>query len=168
MTGKDFDVKKSLEYRWRKQILCICGIIALVGVVCTPLLSISIGSGSRIPGRASFRIILSALIISVLPFVIFHGYKMGQLCNRWKDLPAYSVRLEVPTLSYFYKRTLYYQVSFVREDRKRVTTRTSPIFQSGPLAKFKVGDYNNQEVWILYDEEKNRAYLIDKVENVNK
>ncbi|MCH5156310.1 MAG: hypothetical protein J1G02_00360 [Clostridiales bacterium] len=84
------------------------------------------------------------------------------------NCPAYRVTLDKPHGSYLYRGgVLYYTVEF-QTDSGRVTMDTTAIFATyGWLVPFKMSDYNNKDVYVLYDKNNAKVYVIDLVDRID-
>ena len=93
-----------------------------------------------------------------MPFFIPSGYKMRYLLKNYQNFKLYEVKLD--NISVGLRGQVSYYVTFVHEG-KRKNISTNACF-SGVMSDFTVEEYNNKKVLVLYDDKKEKVYVIRK------
>ena len=97
--------------------------------------------------------------IIFLPFVLYNLYRYWELVANYQKYTVHSVVLSQPHTSMLYKNSVYFTVVI----EGRAAADTSPLFSDSWLSVFTLDEYAGKTVRVLYDEEKGKVYLIDKV-----
>ena len=169
------EIEKSYEYRWRKYQLKLNGI---VGAICSGviflILLITLLSILNLPvekSQTSRAIVISCVIMVLcfLPFLgicLFYKSKMIYLKKNCAKMKAYVTRLDTVATSYWYPRNIYYEVT-LKDENKNVIGKvpTNPLFSSAFFSIFSPEEVNNEYVVVLFDKEKEKAYVIRKAKS---
>ena len=155
-------IKCSLSARWHRHNLITYGIVSLIYAVIMFfiaafaalehgdfLLSISITGG-----------IFLVFVIAVSPFVIYEIYSYKKL---FKDIDKYELceaRLDKPSMSYWLRGAVYYNLYFQLSDYVNVSKATRAMWSSSPFAPNQFEYYNNKTVEVAYDRESDRLVVI--------
>lgn len=160
------EIQNSVEYRWRKSLrnrtLALWGVIAGITIFMALFMgltrdlemlwiSLCVGLG------------LSVLYgVVCLPFAIYYGCQMRRLVKHYPEWTAHEAVLDMLSVSYAYKRSMYYTVK-ITEGGKTRKVCTHACF-GGAYSAFPVEEYSNQRVVGVYDEEKDVFYVVKKAE----
>ena len=159
------DIKNSVEYRWRlssiKWLLVLWAVIGVVMLVVS-LITYLYDMENIDLSIQIWLIVVGIYSVILLPFVLFYGYKMLYLLKHYGEFASYEVTLDNVSTSYAYKGAVYYKVT-INEGGRTIKVDTNPYFSSGVFAPFALEDYNNKRVVGLYDSEKDKFYIIKKV-----
>ncbi|MBQ8254321.1 MAG: hypothetical protein IJY94_02315, partial [Clostridia bacterium] len=113
------------------------------------LLSISIAGG-----------VFLFFLLAISPFVIYEIYSYKRL---FKDIDKYELceaKLDKPSLSYWLRGAVYYNLYFQLSDYVNVSKETRAMWSSSPFAQNQFEYYNNKTVEIAYDRESDRLIII--------
>lgn len=163
-----FDVRESCEYQFRKKQIKL----VLKYYVIVPLISIILGVGyflfkssnqSILKVLPTFMVLMLIIFgLPMLPFLIVYYIKLKYLENNYQNFKVYKTVLDKPFLSYDYRRALYYIVTLEIDGESKVVN-TSPMFTSSPYLKLlPLEEFNNKEVYVWYDDQKDKVYIIEK------
>lgn len=118
---------------------------------------------------------LFSLVFLSLIVMLFFGIplicllcKHRSIVNNYKKYDVYEVVLDVRKRARFtgYNRdgrAYYYIITFTTKNNQTITTKTRALWSDGPLPVFDIRHYDNQKVKILYDEQKDKVYVLGKV-----
>ena len=159
-------VKNGIECRWRMRQIKTYGCLFLLIPVFTLVIAMFSATGAKldfddfaetIGWSTGYMLILYSIIW--LPFVLYNLYRYWQLINNYADYTVHTVVLDKPHTSFLYKNAVYFTVSVPGHGY----VDTSPIFSDGLFSSFTLDEYAGKTVRVLYDAEKQKVYLIDKV-----
>lgn len=92
-------------------------------------------------------------------FAGYSWYKIISLFKKYEKLPIYEVILDDFSTSYFYRGAVYYKVNInCNGIIKKVDT--NPYFSNSFMSVCCPSEYNNKKVVGLYDEKKDKLYVI--------
>ena len=94
---------------------------------------------------------------------LFYFGKIRYLLKNYQKFASDEVVLDRVSTSYVYRGAIYYTVT-VNCDGASKNVDTNPYFSSHFASKFNCEDFNNKKVVGLYDEEKNKFYIVKKVD----
>lgn len=159
------EIKKSIEYRWRKtSLFWLVGIWVITTVVMFfALVLSSLGEMKYITLYLEVWLIVAAIYSALfLPFVAYYGYKMLYLLKHFKKFSLYEVILDNVSTSHVYRGAVYYTV-IINVDGALKQVCTNPYFSSRISSNFAIEDYNKKKVIGLYDSQLDKFYIIEKV-----
>lgn len=164
-------IKNSVEYKWRRYqfiIYIITWLAMAVIMFGVPLLLLCISKNhdTFIDGVKIWAGVVGFMALLFAPYAVFSYSKMRYILNNYQYFNAYEVVLDKVSTSYLYRGAVYYTVSVVNSEGVLKTVNTNPYFSDLPLSKFKCGNYNNKKVVGLYDEEKEKFYIVNLVDEV--
>ena len=163
--------KKGAECRWRRYNMITSLVIsAILLVIIAPIIILT----ATIPPQVDMSALIPGCVVFVLivfvPFVGLFIYNYAcyrRVISAAGKCPAYRVTLDKPHGSYLYRGCVYYTVEF-QTDNGRVKIDTTPIFATyGWLVPFEMSDYNNKDVYVLYDKDREKVYVIDLVDKID-
>ncbi len=163
----EINIKESCEYKWRmhqvKLYAILCGITAIVSFVLSLLALIEFEDAAKAFENFAMTFAVCVIIFCgvFIPFIIYYYSKARYLIKNYENFTLHTVMLDRPSTSWQYRGSIYYSVMIEAEDGRHQVD-TSPIFSNGFYGLFDLGEYNNQSVRVLYDSERDRAYVIDK------
>lgn len=160
------EIKNSVEFQWRKSQVKIYLVIWLIIVCLTifiPFIDFVSDSELLISGIVSWLCTIGFLGLFFWSFSIFSYSKMRYLLKNYKKFNSYEVILDKVSTSYAYRCAIYYTV-IVNNDGLSTKVDTNPYFSSSLMSKFSCEDYNNKKVVGLYDNKKNKFYIIKRVD----
>ena len=159
------EIKDSVEYQWRKsQIKTLLGVWIFVAVISLFLPIIYASRDLKLLGLG-MSVWLVCLLCYGLLFgggILFYFLKNRYLLKNYQKFQCYEVVLDRVSTSYMYTRSISYTVDIVDEGTVKAVD-TNPYFSSSFFAKFDPDDYNNKKVIGLYDDERNKFYIVKKV-----
>ncbi len=161
MTIDSIDIKQSCEYRWRMYHFKMAWIVLALAFLFAFI-------GASVTAKGNFEVVLLTMCIVVgmylvcyLPFALYYLTKANSLVNNYKNYSLHQVELTNVKTSFWYRYSVYYTVTItVNGVQKEVNTNS--IFSNAWFSPVKLDDYNNQKVWVLYDQEKDKAYVVGK------
>ena len=157
------EIKKSVEYGWRKQQAMIFLFVILIIVVIT-LFIVLVSCLNYILLGLQIWIGITLLYSLIFgPFALFYLYKMRYLLRNYSKFNSYEVMLDNVSTSIWYRGAVYYTVNIV-DNGRRVSVDTNPYFSNMVFSKFILGDFNNIKVIGLYDSYIEKFYLIKRVD----
>ena len=157
------EIKKSVEYGWRKQQAMIFLFVILIIVVIT-LFIVLVSCLNYILLGLQIWIGITLLYSLIFgPFALYYLYKMRYLLKNYSKFNSYEVMLDNVSTSIWYRGAVYYTVSIV-DNGRRVSVDTNPYFSNMVFSKFILGDYNNKKVIGLYDSNIEKFYIIKRVD----
>ena len=157
------DIKDSIDYQWRlfqiKGYLIIWGIISVIPLLSGVIISLD-----------NLEFLLSSLLIAVIFMVALglyfgsfsiHAYiKNKYLVKNFKNFKCYKVKLDEPSNSKLYRYSTYYSVNLIDDGITKIVN-TNPFFSStSKIKKFNLKNFHNKTVIGLYDNIKNKFYVI--------
>ncbi len=156
------EIKNSVEYQWRKgninQYLIIWLIVSIVTLI-VPLIEITINLEFVWMGFLMW-LIWSFFMGLLFGSLAFFEYRKNQyLLKNYKNFSIYEVLLDNFATSIGYKSCVYYKVKIDVFGCMKIVD-TNPYFSDSIFSKFSPEDYNNKKVIGLYDEYKNKFYII--------
>ena len=159
-------VKYGIECRWRmRQVKTHCCLLLSIPLF-TLFAALFSTEGKSFDPSTTWEIIGAtvgymsiAYGIIFLPFVAYNLYRYLELVRNYEKYSVHSVVLSQPHTSMLYKNSVYFTVSI----DSRAAADTSPLFSDSWLSVFTLNEYAGSTVRVLYDEEKGKVYLIDKV-----
>lgn len=156
------DIKNSVEYRWRKQLvqtyLLIWLLIAIVSFSFSLIMDTT--NHSLLGPGLIISLVWSALTGAIcLPFALHSYRKMAYLLKNYPHFHAYEVVLDQVSTSYAYRHSLFYTVTINDNGTKR-QAETNPCFSSSFFSDITCEEYNNRHVVGLYDPQLNKFYII--------
>ena len=165
--------KNGAECRWRKYNMVTSVAIACIFLlIFTPIFILL----ATVPPQVDLGALITVCVIFVLmvfgPFggiFIYQYVCYRRVINAATKCPVYRVTLDNPHGSYLYRGgVIYYTVEF-ETDGGRVKIDTTAIFATyGWFVPFEMSEYNNKDVYIMYDSEREKVYVIDLVEKIDK
>ncbi len=166
MKIEDIDIKQSCEYRWRmyhfKLICVIFAIIVsimLVALVCSLPADFNPKLGKILAISLGVPFVIYLLVFA--PFAIYYFVQANYLVKNYKSFSLHQVELTQIKTSYGHRSSNYYTVQMdVNGVQKSVDT--SPMFSGAFFSPVNLEDYNNQKVWALYDQQKDKVYIVGK------
>ncbi len=160
------DVRQSCEYRWRisqmKTYLAILLAVVVLSFFGTLLGSLG-AQTSQMAGEVfawAFGVCVAVFCLPFVPVVLYSWLMVRYLVNNHGKFLLFEAKLEHPSTSFSYKRAIYYSVT-VKSGRTSFRADTNPLFSNAGVCPLE--EYNNARVRLWYDEEKGKAYVIDKV-----
>ncbi len=160
------EIKNSVEFQWRKSQVKSYLVIWLIIVCLTIFIPVIICASDDellISGIVSWLCTIGFLGLFFWPFSIFSYSKMRYLLKNYQKFNSYEVVLDKVSTSYAYRRAIYYTV-IVNDEGLSKKVDTNPYFSSSLLSKFSCEDYNNKKVVGLYDDKKNKFYIVKRVD----
>ena len=159
-------VKSSIECRWRlKQAKTYAFIFLIIPIFVLASASFS-ASGSTLDALSLWEVIggslgytLIAYGLVFLPIIIYQLYRRQQIINNYPKYTVHTVVLDKPHTSWVYKNSVYFTVMI----NGNTSVDTAPLFSDSWLSSFTLEEYSGKTVRVLYDAEKRKVYLIDKV-----
>lgn len=165
--------KNGAECRWRKYQMKLHAVIgAIMLLIITPLLIIPFANLSpHVDTDVIISIAVFIFIIADCPFVAFIIYNYvcyKRIISAVDKCPVYRVTLDKPHGSYYYRGgVVYYTVEF-QTDEGNVKLDTAAIFATyGWFVPFEMQEYNNKDVYVLYDKDRESIYVIDLVDKIH-
>lgn len=163
------EIKESVEYQWRiaqtRIFLALFGIMSLFGFIVVTIVC----SRIKLPIEEVLKYFLIAMlateiffVVLFFPSVLFYYLKAKRLITTYSEYKSYVVTLDKPSTSYSYRGAVYYTVH-IRDDKISKLVETNPYFSSSFFSKFELEEYNNKTVVGLYDEKKDKFYILKKV-----
>lgn len=107
-------------------------------------------------------------IIVFLIYLLYNVSGYREILRCVGKLPICKVRLTNPQRKWFYRRgqlTYYFTVK-IETENGTFEAKTDPMFAIGLIAPIRLHDYENQEVYVYFDEEERKVYVIDLVGNL--
>lgn len=163
-------LKNSIDAKWRVhqvKVFLYFSLFILVVIILVSLFGIVSHSESL---TDYFEVFIQTVGVTVLvyalflaPFIIYYLYKYFKIINNQSEYEIYTVTLDNPTTSYFYRGAIYYTVKFTRGSGNKVTLDTKPCFSSGIFSKFPLEEYNNKKVEIIYYPDLDEIIVLGKV-----
>ena len=159
-------VKNGIECRWRMRQIKTYGCLFLLIPLFTLFIAMLSAPGAKlnpddiaeaVGWSTGYMLILYSIIW--LPFVLYNLYRYRQLINNYANYTVHTVVLDKPHTSFLYKNSVYFTVCV----GGKTTVDTAPLFSDGLFSAFTLEEYAGKTVRVLYDEEKGKVYLIDKV-----
>lgn len=154
-------VKGAIECRWRLRQIIICGIIWLGVVAMAAIVELLMGIGENV--RISLQVTgVFALVygVMILPFFVYSLWQYLTIIKNWQRYELHEVTLNNPSISYAYRRSVYYTVGFLAEDGELTVCKTRPIWSSAFYAAYAVEDYHDKKVDVLYDPKADRLVVL--------
>ena len=159
------EIKDSIEYQWRKQqinmLLMVWLFIAVITLFIPLITTINylefLGFGMLI---WLCCIGFVGLILGV--FILFYCFNNRYLLKNYKNFNSYEVVLDRVSTSYTYKYSIYYTIKIVDNGITKMLD-TNPYFSNSFFSKFPPDDFNNKKVIGLYDNYKEKFYILKKV-----
>ncbi|MBR6637286.1 MAG: hypothetical protein IKK96_00340 [Lachnospiraceae bacterium] len=164
------DVKKTLDCVFIRKTIKV-GLIFLAIAELFTYISIMIQYRENI-----MKGFISATVPGVM-FLIFFAIpciccfcKYRSIVNNYKNYDVYEVVLDTPKWVKFQGgrggRAYRYIVTFTTKHNQTITTKTSALWSDGVFSVFDKRDYDNKKVKILYDEQKDKVYVLGKVKRI--
>ncbi len=159
------EIKNSVEFQWRKsQIRSSLGIWFIIAIL-TSIIPIIVGVrdfeflGVSI---VTWLCAIGFLGLFFLSSALFYYNKIRYLLKNYQRFNSHEVILDKVSTSYAYRRAIYYTVT-VHDEGVSKNVATNPYFSSSFMSKFTCEDFNNKKVVGLYDDERNKFYIVKKV-----
>jgi len=105
-------------------------------------------------------IIVGAFSLIFIPFILYFVYQYFNLFSDPHGYTIFETVLDSPSTSFLYKGSIYFQISFVTTDGRRITKDTKPMWSDLPIHKFSLSDYNNKKIKMAYSIEKDKLIVI--------
>ena len=159
-------VAKGTEARWYRFYLKFSLVWLAILAVLGGLMFALAKNIKDLDGYTAFLFGIAVLIYIIYLLYNVSGYREILLCVG--KLPICKVKLTNPQRKWFYRRgqwTYYFTVKIETENGV-FETKTKPMFAIGLVAPVHLGDYENQDVYVYFDEEKRKVYVIDLVKNL--
>lgn len=160
------DIKDSVESQWQKSQIKLClyiwGIISILTLF-VPLIG-SISDFSLLPTGMLIWIcwiFLIGLLFGIR--ILYYHHKVKYLLKNYKKFSCHEVVLDNFSTSILYKNSIFYSVK-INEGNQEKIVNTNPYFSNFSLAKLLPSEYNGKKVLGLYDDSKDKFYIIKKVE----
>lgn len=155
-------VKGSAEARWRLNQIKMYGITLLVVAFLVAAFTLIRSTDTVHIGILweSYGITMAILACVLLPFILFDLWHYAKIVIGWQHYERYTVLLDRPGTSGIYRGAVYYTVTFTAKDGETVTMDTKPLWSSGVFALFRLEEYNNKQVDILYDPNQGRIVVL--------
>lgn len=162
-------VKQSPQCRYYKINLMVSSIIfgfLVLFMSMSFLLPFAVAGGDNPDGvMLTFGLVFEMILAAVfIPFIVYYVVRYRRVLSSVGKLPIYRVTLDKPQGSYWF-RTIYYTVSF-NHDGQNVTVDTTALFSPFVwLWGIPMNEYNNKDVYVYYDAERESVYVIGKVDD---
>ena len=159
------EIKKSVEYQWRKhQINLLLITYLFIGIITLFIPFIYSTIDLKFLGIGMLAWLGCLVFIGIIfgGFILFYLLKIRYLIKNYQNFNSYEVILENLSTSFAYKGSIYYTVKIVNEGVTK-TVETNPYFSSLLFSKFTPEDFNNKKVSGLHDEINEKFYIIKKV-----
>jgi len=164
------DVKKTLDcVLIRKQIKIVSIFFVIFELI---LLITLISEHSGDIKETLFSIVFFSVVVVLffgIPLICF-SCKHRSIVNNHENYDEYEVILDTPKWVKFQGgrggRAYYYIVTFTTKNNQTITTKTSALWSDGVFPVFDKRDYDNKKVKILYDEQKDKVYVLGKVKKL--
>lgn len=163
--------KNSVECRYRKyqfRFLAILGAI-IIAIYSVPTIAVEIAYRTSNHIGLTMLVVIDVIYICVfLPFVLYQYICYRQVIRVADKCSVYRVTLDKPHGSLLYRdASIYYTVRFDTEDGA-VSLDTTALFSTKDwFAPILMEDYNNKDVYVLYNKDTQSVYVLDLVENIN-
>ena len=159
------EIKNSVEYQWRKNQVKLYLLIWLV-IVCVTIIPIIASIRDfdlLVVGIVSWLIVVVVFGLLFGTFALISYGKMRYLLKNYQRFNSYEVVLDKVSTSYAYRGAVYYTVTVNYEGLSK-NADTNPYFSSLAMSKFTCEEFNNKKVVGLYDDERNKFYVVKKVD----
>ena len=159
-------LKNSVEYQWQMWYCKMSIWIFLVLFVATTIVPIAEGIAnpeSVLLGFVVWLCMMAFIAIVCLCISLFYYCKARYLLKNYQDFSCHEVTLNNICTSYGYRGAVYYVVDVEIEGQHKQVP-TNPYFSSLRFSKFTCQDYNNKKVVGLYDEKRNKFYVVKTVD----
>ncbi len=153
------EIKESLEYkilhnRFLFYIFLYLGFIVVTSVILF---------FSALNRREWFIFFLGIGILNlfsfwILIFAFYYLYQCHRILKKYQTMPL--VVLQLKNFSNFYFARQFYFFSELAVEDKKIVAETRAIFSGFGYLCLALEDFNQKEVYGLYDEEKNRIFLL--------
>lgn len=157
------DIQNTAEYQWRgrhwKGYLIFLGIIAVASLMIILPDAENIGQGLLTAG-----LIIGLYLCVFAPLVLNEVVRQRDMIKSAENYVRSQGVLSNPAESKFYKKSIYYQITFQLMDGTQLTRNTQPVFCLATWENFNARDYDGRQAEIFYDKEKDRVIVIDMVE----
>lgn len=152
-------VKGSAEARWRLNQIKIYGITLLVVAFLVAAFTLIRSTDTVHIGSLweSYGITMAILACVLLPFIIFDLWHYAKIVLNWQHYDRVTALLNKPVV---HRGAVSYTVTFAGKDGETVTMDTKPLWSSGMFALFRLEEYNNKQVDILYDPFQGRIVVL--------
>lgn len=163
--------KNSVECRYRKyqfRFLAILGAI-IIAIYSVPMIAVEIEYHTSNHIGLTMLVVVDVIWICVfLPFALYQYIYYRRVIRVADKCAVYRVTLDNPHGSFWHRGTsIYYTVRFETEEGS-VTADTTALFSTGTwFASTYMEDYNNKDVYVLYNKDTQSVYVLDLVENIN-
>lgn len=162
--------KNSVECRYLKyqfRLLAIVGAI-VVAMYAIPLIAteFALPDGHHI-GLSVLFVITAIFLCVFLPFILYYYICYRQVIRVADKCSVYRVTLDKPHGSLWHRgASIYYTVRFETEEGS-VTADTTALFATGTwFASTYMEDYNNKDVYVLYNKDTQAVYVLDLVTKI--
>ncbi|MCI1244348.1 MAG: hypothetical protein LKG11_00075 [Bacilli bacterium] len=161
------EIKNSVEYKSSmfdaKYALAVFGIISFLGLLVA--LAVAMANGDL--GLEAFKVSLIAWAIVEAFFVLAFGSVLLYILNKahgflknYEKYKPYEATLDNPSTSYAFRASAVYYTVAIDLGTTSKEVKAEPCFSSSMFTKFDIKDFNNKKVLGLYDEKKERFYII--------
>lgn len=161
------DVKRTLDCVYIRKQIKFASILFVIFELILLITLISEYSGDI---KATLFSIVFFSVVVVLFFgipLIYCACKHRSIVNNHENYDLYEVVLDTPKWVKFQGgrggRAYRYIVTFTTKNNQTITTKTSALWSDGVFPVFDKRDYDNKKVKILYDEQKDKVYVLGKV-----
>lgn len=96
-------------------------------------------------------------------FLIYYLWQYFSILRRRETCEVHETVLSHPNLSVLYRRAVYYTVSFQDNSGRCRNMDTKPIWSDQMFPFCQMSDYNSQKVKILFDPDRERITVLDRV-----
>lgn len=162
--------KNSVECRYRKYQFRVLAILAaiIVAIYAIPLIAVEIAYSDDNHIGLTVFIIIAVIFLSVfLPFILYQYFCYRRVIRVADKCAVYRVKLDKAHGSFWHRgASVFYTVSFDTEEGS-VTVDTTALFSTGTwFASTYMEDYNNKDVYVLYNKDDQSVYVLDLVEKI--
>ena len=161
------EIKNSVEYKSlvfdAKYALAVFGIISFLGLLVA--LAVAMANGDL--GLEAFKVSLIAWAIAEAFFVLAFGSALLYILNKahgflknYEKYKPYEATLDNPSTSYAVRASAVYYTVAINLGATSKEVKAEPRFSSSMFTKFDIKDFNNKKVLGLYDEKRERFYIV--------
>ena len=163
--------KNSAECKFRKYqfwtVFIICSVILSICAIIILPMAFRYRNEDHVELISLIFIFVIVLCIFV-PMAVYSLVRYKRVIRAVETRPVYRVTLDKSHgIPWARAALLYYTVELHTENGVVTVDTTAMFAASGVFAAVWMEDYNNKDVYVLYDEERDRVYVIDLVEKID-
>ncbi len=144
-------VQTSIQAKWRLYQMRLYLVLLGVSIALSFFISLfslaahELSSENMATALFAFGVMALIFLLVFVPFALFYLYQYRILFRGLEAYTVYTVTLDRPSTSYWYRGAVFYTIRVENRD-----IETLPLWSSGSLAKFPLEAYNNKTVKVAY------------------